>query len=110
MVELALPKNSRVTKGRHHKAHEGAKRTKTFRVYRYDPEGSENPRWDTYDVDVDACGPMVLDALIYIKNSMDPTLAFRRSCREGVCGSCAMNIGGRNPLAVHPGRGGGGGE
>jgi succinate dehydrogenase / fumarate reductase iron-sulfur subunit len=99
MVELVLPKNSRVTKGRHHPAVEGAKKTKTFKVYRYDPEGTENPRWDTYEVDVEACGPMVLDALIYIKNEMDPGLAFRRSCREGVCGSCAMNIGGRNTLA-----------
>ncbi|HLZ74584.1 succinate dehydrogenase iron-sulfur subunit [Phenylobacterium sp.] len=99
MVELVLPKNSRVTKGHHHPAAEGAKKTKTFKVYRYDPEGTENPRWDTYDVDVEACGPMVLDALIYIKNEMDPTLSFRRSCREGVCGSCAMNIGGRNTLA-----------
>ena len=99
MVQLTLPKNSRVQKGRHHAAPEGAKTTKTFRVYRYDPEGTENPRWDTYDVDVDACGPMVLDVLIHIKNTMDPTLAFRRSCREGVCGSCAMNIGGRNTLA-----------
>ena len=99
MVELVLPKDSRVQKGRHHPAPEGAKRVKTFRVYRYDPEGSENPHWDTYDVDVDACGPMVLDVLIQIKNTMDASLAFRRSCREGVCGSCAMNIGGRNTLA-----------
>ena len=99
MVELVLPKNSRVKKGRHHAAPAGAKKVKTFRVYRYDPEGTENPCWDTYDVDVAACGPMVLDVLIHIKNTMDPTLAFRRSCREGVCGSCAMNIGGRNTLA-----------
>jgi len=99
MVELRLPKNSRVTKGRHHPAPAGAQKTKTFRVYRYDPEDAGNPRWDTYEVDVDACGPMVLDVLIHIKNTMDPTLAFRRSCREGVCGSCAMNIGGRNTLA-----------
>ncbi|MFN3521165.1 MAG: succinate dehydrogenase iron-sulfur subunit [Phenylobacterium sp.] len=99
MVQLSLPKNSRVTKGRHHPAPAGAKNVKTFRIYRYDPEGNENPRWDTYDVDVDACGPMVLDVLIHIKNTMDSTLAFRRSCREGVCGSCAMNIGGRNTLA-----------
>ncbi|MGH6997904.1 MAG: 2Fe-2S iron-sulfur cluster-binding protein, partial [Phenylobacterium sp.] len=99
MVQLALPKNSRVQKGRHHPAPAGTKNVKTFRIYRYDPEGNENPRWDTYDVDVDACGPMVLDVLIHIKNEIDPTLAFRRSCREGVCGSCAMNIGGRNTLA-----------
>jgi succinate dehydrogenase / fumarate reductase iron-sulfur subunit len=103
MVQLALPKNSRVGKGRHYPAPKGAKRVKTFRIYRYDPEGSENPRWDTYDVDVDACGPMLLDVLIHIKNTVDPTLTFRRSCREGVCGSCAMNIGGRNTLACTKG-------
>jgi succinate dehydrogenase / fumarate reductase iron-sulfur subunit len=99
MVELRLPKNSRVVRGRHHPAPAGASKTKTFRVYRYDPEAGGNPRWDTYEVDVAACGPMVLDVLIHIKNTMDPTLAFRRSCREGVCGSCAMTIGGRNTLA-----------
>jgi len=99
MVQLTLPKNSQVKKGRHHPAPAGAKNTKTFRIYRYDPEGEENPRWDTFDVDVEACGPMVLDALIHIKSTQDSTLAFRRSCREGVCGSCAMNIGGRNTLA-----------
>jgi succinate dehydrogenase / fumarate reductase iron-sulfur subunit len=99
MVELLLPRNSKVGKGRHHPAPAGAKRVKTFSVYRWDPEGSGNPVWDSYDVDVDACGPMVLDVLIHIKNSMDSTLTFRRSCREGVCGSCAMNIGGRNTLA-----------
>ncbi|HWE99611.1 MAG TPA: succinate dehydrogenase iron-sulfur subunit [Caulobacteraceae bacterium] len=99
MVQLNLPKNSRVGKGRHHPAPEGAGQVKTFKVYRWDPEGSGNPVWDTYDVDVSACGPMVLDVLLHIKNTMDSTLAFRRSCREGVCGSCAMNIGGRNTLA-----------
>ena len=103
MVQLTLPKNSRVQKGRHHAAPDSAKKTKTFRVYRYVPEGTEIPRWDTYDVDVEACGPMVLDVLIHIKNTMDPTLSFRRSCREGVCGSCAMNIGGRNTLACSHG-------
>ncbi|MFZ5668217.1 MAG: succinate dehydrogenase iron-sulfur subunit [Pseudomonadota bacterium] len=99
MVQLTLPANSRIGKGRHFPAPAGAKRVKTFRIYRYDPEGTENPRWDSYDVDVDACGPMLLDVLIHIKNTVDPTLTFRRSCREGVCGSCAMNIGGRNTLA-----------
>jgi succinate dehydrogenase / fumarate reductase iron-sulfur subunit len=99
MAEFALPKNSQVRKGKHWPAPAGAKKVKTFKVYRYDPESGENPRWDTYDVDVGACGPMVLDAIIHIKNTMDPTLVFRRSCREGVCGSCAMNIGGRNTLA-----------
>ena len=99
MVELTLPKNSVVGKGRHFPAPAGAKNVKRFRVYRWDPEGTGNPVWDTYDVDTEAFGPMVLDALIYIKNKVDSTLAFRRSCREGVCGSCAMNIGGRNTLA-----------
>lgn len=99
MVQLTLPKNSRIGRGRHHPAPAGATSVKTFRVYRWDPEGSGNPAWDRYDVDIDACGPMVLDVLIHIKNTMDSTLAFRRSCREGVCGSCAMNIGGRNTLA-----------
>jgi succinate dehydrogenase / fumarate reductase iron-sulfur subunit len=54
---------------------------------------------DTYEVDLAACGPMVLDALLKIKNEIDPTLTLRRSCREGVCGSCAMNIDGTNTLA-----------
>ncbi|MHB8283412.1 MAG: succinate dehydrogenase iron-sulfur subunit [Caulobacteraceae bacterium] len=99
MVEFALPKNSKVTKGKHHPAPADAKKVKSFKVYRYDPEVDANPRWDTYDVAVDQCGPMVLDAILHIKNTMDPTLALRRSCREGVCGSCSMNIGGRNTLA-----------
>jgi succinate dehydrogenase / fumarate reductase iron-sulfur subunit len=99
MVAFTLPKNSKVTKGKHHPAPEGAKQVKTFKIYRYDPESDANPRWDTYDVDVGACGPMLLDAVLHIKNTMDSTLALRRSCREGVCGSCAMNIGGRNTLA-----------
>jgi succinate dehydrogenase / fumarate reductase iron-sulfur subunit len=99
MVQLTLPKNSKVQKGRHWPAPEGAKKVKTFRIYRYDPEAGGNPRWDTFDVDTSAHGPMVLDALFHIKNTMDPSLAFRRSCREGVCGSCSMNIGGRNTLA-----------
>ena len=99
MVELLLPKNSKVGKGRHHPAAAGATNVKRFKVYRWDPEGAGNPVWDTYDLDATTFGPMVLDALIHIKNSVDSTLAFRRSCREGVCGSCAMNIGGRNTLA-----------
>lgn len=103
MVQLSLPQNSRVKKGRHFAAKSGAKRVRRFKVYRYDPDSEENPRWDTYDLDLGSCGPMVLDALIAIKNTMDPTLAFRRSCREGVCGSCSMNISGRNTLACTKG-------
>ena len=99
MVKLALPKNSKVTKGKQWPAPDGVTQTKEFKVYRYDPESGANPRLDTYAVDTEHCGPMVLDALIKIKNETDPTLTFRRSCREGVCGSCAMNIDGSNTLA-----------
>ncbi len=99
MVQLTLPKNSKVQQGKRFPAPADAKQVATFRVYRWDPETGDNPRWDTYEVAVDQCGPMVLDVIIHIKNTMDSTLAFRRSCREGVCGSCAMNIGGRNTLA-----------
>jgi len=70
-----------------------------FVVYRFDPDSGDNPSMDTYEVDMDNCGAMVLDALIKIKNEIDPTLTFRRSCREGICGSCAMNVDGRNTLA-----------
>jgi len=73
--------------------------TKDFKIYRYNPDEADNPRIDTYRVDLESCGPMVLDALIKIKNEIDATLTFRRSCREGVCGSCAMNIDGGNTLA-----------
>ena len=98
MAEFTLPKNSKITKGRAHKATGGA-RPKSFKIYRYDPDSGANPRYDTYNIDLDKCGPMVLDALIKIKNEIDPTLTFRRSCREGICGSCSMNMGGNNGLA-----------
>lgn len=99
MAEFTLPKNSKIRKGKHFPAPEGAKRVKTLQVYRWDPDSGENPRVDRYEIDLDDCGPMVLDAIIHIKNKIDPTLTFRRSCREGICGSCAMNIGGTNTLA-----------
>src|SRR5918996_5491530 len=99
MVELTLPKNSRVVAGKTWPKPEGATNVRTFRIYRWDPDTGANPRVDTYFVDMDNCGPMVLDALIKIKNEIDPTLTFRRSCREGICGSCSMNMDGRNGLA-----------
>lgn len=99
MADFRLPPNSRIKKGNFFAAPAGAANTRRFAVYRYDPDSGENPRVDTYDVDMDSCGPMVLDALIKIKNEIDPTLTFRRSCREGICGSCAMNIDGGNSLA-----------
>ncbi len=102
MAEFRLPKNSRVGKGTNHPAQQGGS-TRKFSIYRYNPDDGNNPRVDTYEVNLDECGPMVLDALIKIKNEIDPSLTFRRSCREGICGSCAMNIDGTNTLACTKG-------
>jgi succinate dehydrogenase / fumarate reductase iron-sulfur subunit len=101
MADFTLPAESRYNDvpGVSHAAPAGATRVKTFRVYRFDPDGVEKPRIDNFALDLDRCGPMVLDALLKIKNEVDPTLTFRRSCREGICGSCAMNIDGVNTLA-----------
>ncbi len=117
MAEFTLPANSKIVEGKTRRD-ESSARLRTVRVYRWDPDGGDGnggnggdndndngngngnlPRMDTFEVDVDACGPMVLDVLIRIKDAMDSTLAFRRSCREGICGSCAMNIDGVNTLA-----------
>ncbi len=102
MVELLLPKNSRPTKGKVWPKPK-AKNLREFSIYRYDPDKKNNPRIDRYFVDIDDCGPMVLDGLLWIKNNIDPTLTLRRSCREGICGSCAMNIDGLNTLACTKG-------
>jgi succinate dehydrogenase / fumarate reductase iron-sulfur subunit len=105
LKRFPVPKNfglapgSRIRPGKRWPAPAGAKRVKAFEIYRYDPESGDNPRLDTFEVDLDDCGPMVLDALIWIKNKVDSTLTFRRSCREGICGSCAMNMDGTNWLA-----------
>ncbi|MCG8622367.1 MAG: succinate dehydrogenase iron-sulfur subunit [Proteobacteria bacterium] len=99
MAHFTLPKNSKVRKGKIHPPPQNAKRRQTLSVYRWSPEDESNPRMDTFTIDLDDCGPMVLDALIKIKGEQDPTLTFRRSCREGICGSCAMNIDGTNTLA-----------
>ncbi|OYY02574.1 MAG: succinate dehydrogenase iron-sulfur subunit, partial [Acidocella sp. 35-58-6] len=88
MAEFSLPKNSKVGVGKTYKAPAGAKRVKEFKVYRWNPDDGKNPTTDTYEIDLDACGPMVLDAIIKIKNEIDSSLTFRRSCREGICGSC----------------------
>ena len=103
MVQFRLPKNSTMSEGKTFKAAPDAKNVKRFRVYRWSPDDGKNPTIDTYEVDLDKCGPMVLDALIKIKNEIDQTLTFRRSCREGICGSCAMNIDGANTLACTKG-------
>jgi len=101
MVQFALPKNSKIKRGKSWNEPDPARRHafKEFRIYRWTPDDGQNPHIDTYHVDVENCGPMVLDAIIKIKNEVDPTLTFRRSCREGICGSCAMNIDGTNTLA-----------
>jgi len=99
MAEFSLPANSRPVKGKTFKAPDEAVNIRVFKVYRHDPDSGENPRIDTFEIDLDKCGPMVLDALLKMKNEMDSTLTFRRSCREGVCGSCAFNIDGANTLA-----------
>src|ERR1700753_34716 len=99
MVAFNLPRNSRVGLGQTFKANAGAKQVREFKIYRWNPDDGQNPRTDTYEIDLSACGPMVLDALIKIKHEIDTPLPSRRSCREGICGSCAMNIDGSNPLA-----------
>ena len=99
MVQFTLPENSKIEPGKVWPLPSGASHVKHFRVYRWDPDKGGNPQIDVFPVDLDHCGPMVLDALIYIKNEIDSTLTFRRSCREGVCGSCGMNINGANHLA-----------
>ena len=99
MVQFTLPKNSKIGKGKDWPKPADAEKLTEFHVYRWNPDDGKNPQVDTYQVDRGDCGPMILDALIWIKNKVDPTLTFRRSCREGVCGSCAMNIDGTNTLA-----------
>ena len=99
MAELRLPANSRIVKGVTHAAPAEAREPRTVRIYRFNPDAGENPRVDTFTLDAASCGPMVLDALIQLKATVDATLTFRRSCREGICGSCAMNINGVNALA-----------
>lgn len=99
MAKFSLPKNSQYTEGKTWPKPEGGKNLQEFRIYRWNPDDGAKPRIDTYYVDRDDCGPMVLDAIIWIKNKVDSTLTFRRSCREGICGSCAMNISGQNTIA-----------
>ena len=105
MVEFTLPKNSKITQGKTWPHAPKAVHETEFRIYRWNPDDGKNPHVDTYYVDTGDCGPMVLDALIWIKNNIDPTLTFRRSCREGVCGSCSMNIDATNTLAWLDARG-----
>src|ERR1700761_9477290 len=99
MAEFSLPANSKLGTGKTYPAPPEAKRVREFKIYRWNPEAGKNPVIDSFAIDLEQCGPMVLDALIKIKNEIDTTLTFRRSCREGICGSCAMNIDGVNTLA-----------
>ncbi|MFZ2725357.1 MAG: succinate dehydrogenase iron-sulfur subunit [Methylococcaceae bacterium] len=99
MAEFTLPKNSVLTEGKTFKSPEGATSIRRFEIYRWNPDDSANPRVDVYELDSETCGTMILDVLLKIKNEIDSTLTFRRSCREGVCGSCAMNVNGKNTLA-----------
>ena len=103
MAKFSLPQNSKIQKGKHFVdptlSGKKGEETREIKIYRFDPDKKDNPRLDTFVINKKECGPMVLDALLYIKDYMDSTLTFRRSCREGVCGSCAMNVGGTNTLA-----------
>ncbi|MGH7053514.1 MAG: succinate dehydrogenase iron-sulfur subunit [Stellaceae bacterium] len=99
MSEFTLPANSKIGAGKTVPSRPGARHVREFRIYRWNPDDGANPVLDSFSLDLDECGPMVLDALIKIKNEIDTTLTFRRSCREGICGSCAMNIDGVNTLA-----------
>merc|ERR1719253_1289770 len=90
---------SRIAPSRAFAAQGSQKNIKNFKIYRWNPDSGEEPKVQNYPINLDECGPMVLDALIKIKNEVDSTLTFRRSCREGICGSCAMNIDGGNTLA-----------
>ncbi len=104
MAEFKLPKGSEVKKGKVWRdanlvANDLSAKYKKFKIYRYNPDNNENPQIDEFTIDIANCGPMILDALLKIKNEIDSSLSFRRSCREGICGSCAMNINGVNTLA-----------
>ena len=99
MVQFNLPSNSKIKKGQYYKHKTGSKNIRKVNVYRWDPSKNENPRIDTYEVDMDNCSSKVLDILNKIKNEIDPSIAYRRSCAHGVCGSCAMNMNGKNGLA-----------
>ena len=99
MVEFSLPQNSKIIEGKTFKKNKNSKNLKLIEVYRWERDSGKKPRIDKFYIDTNDCGPMMLDALIYIKNELDPSLTFRRSCREGICGSCSMNVDGTNSLA-----------
>jgi succinate dehydrogenase / fumarate reductase iron-sulfur subunit len=99
VVQFNLPQNSKIVKGQYYKDNTNSLNLKKVNIYRWDPSDEKNPRIDTFEVDMDNCGPKVLDILFKIKNELDTSLTFRRSCAHGVCGSCAMNVDGVNTLS-----------
>ena len=99
MVQFNLPQNSKIVVGEYYKDKTNSNNLKKVNVYRWNPSDDKNPRVDTFEVDMDNCGPKVLDILFKIKNDIDSSLTFRRSCAHGVCGSCAMNVDGVNTLS-----------
>ena len=99
MAKFTLPINSIVRKGKTFSDVNKSENMLTVEIYRYNPDTKSNPYTDTYLLNKDNFGPMALDVLIYIKSKIDSSLTFRRSCREGICGSCSMNIDGTNTLA-----------
>jgi len=106
MVQLSLPKNSVPIKGNSYSnvdlLDEQSQQNHDIRVinvYRWSGDENTPPQIDRFEIDVKKAGTMVLDILNQIKAELDPSLTYRKSCREGVCGSCAMNIDGVNTLA-----------
>ena len=92
MAKFTLPINSIVKKGKTYQLDSNPKNVLTVEIYRFNPDDGSNPSIDTYILDKNNFGPMALDVLLYIKNKVDSTLSFRRSCREGICGSCSMKL------------------
>ena len=99
MVDFKLPAHSKIVKGKYYKNKEEPLLQKIFAIYRYDPDTGQNPRIDKFEINLPKKAAMILDVLIKIKDQVDPSLSFRKSCREGICGSCSMNIDGVNTLA-----------
>ena len=99
MAQFNLPSNSKILKGNYFKNKTEWQNIKKVHIYRWDPDKKENPKIDTFEVDITKCGNKVLDILNKIKNEIDPSLTYRRSCAHGVCGSCAMNVDGINTLS-----------
>jgi succinate dehydrogenase / fumarate reductase iron-sulfur subunit len=99
VVQFNLPQNSKILKGKYYEDKTHSSNLRKVNIYRWEPSDDQNPRIDTFEVDMNNCGPKVLDVLFKIKNEIDSSLTFRRSCAHGVCGSCAMNIDGVNTLS-----------